>query len=407
MTKLALPRSVCAALAIALAGWAALTAQADILVLASGGQLEGQWLNREEQPATHYAFRRAGVTVELPTDQVREAIRQSPVELEYGRRFPAAADTVEAQWELAEWCRKSALASQRTVHLRRILELAPNHQQSRQALGYMYLKGQWITRSDSRRQEGYELYRGKWRTPQEIEILESRSRNELAEKEWIVRLKRWRRDLDDPDRHRLAYESLLKIRDPIAVSPLGEFFVSERSRQVKSLYADILARINTSHSVRILVDRTLSDPDEEVFHYCLGTLAELRPPRIGDAFISALADASNSKVNRGATALARLQDKSAISPLIDALTTTHTQVVRQGLGADATTTGFSSDGTFMKRGDGPEVQVYHVQNQPVLDALSKLTGTNFGFDEQSWRYWYAQDKIAREAAQPAFDARRQ
>lgn len=380
---------------------------ADTLALENGGQVEGQWLNRAEGSSASYHLQRNGVTIVVAGSQVREAVRQTPAESEYARRAPLAADTVAAQWELAEWCRSQVLMAQRGVHLRRLVELDPNHMRARQALGYQYLNGQWITKSDARRSEGYELYRGKWRTPQEIEILERRARNELAEKEWLGRLKKWRRELDDPDKHKLAYESLAGIRDPVAIGPLGQFFAGERTRAVKMLYTEVLAKFESPQAVKVLVDRALNDPDEEVFHYIIGTLSERQPPHVGDAFVQALADGNNVKVNRGATALARLNEKSAVSPLIEALITTHTSVVQNGLGAEATTSAFSSSGTFMKKGEGPELQVFHVKNQPALDALNKLTGADFGFDKRAWRTWYAQDKLAREASQPLLDARRQ
>lgn len=378
----------------------------DIFVLESGGRIEGEWLNRDEQLLTKYLIRRGGLTFSLPSAEVREAIRQSPAEIEYAKRAPAAADTVEGQWELAEWCRKNNLTHERQTHLRRVIELDPNHQQARFALGYQFQKGQWITRSDARRQEGYEYYRGKWRTPQEIELLEQGSRSELADKEWLGRLKRWRNELDDPAKSRLAYKSLAEIDDPAAVRPIGEFFARERRRDVKALYAEILARMKTPGAIRILVDRALSDLDDEVFYDCLGKIAGLDVPHLGDRFVASLKDNDNRRINRAAAALARLQDKSAISPLIDALETTHTRVINLGPGADATTTAFSNVGTMMKKGEGPEVQIVHVKNQPVLDALTKLTGTDFGWDQKAWRYWYAQEKIARDAAQTTSGARR-
>jgi hypothetical protein len=380
---------------------------ADIFILESGGRIEGEWLNRDEQPLVAYAVRSNGVTLKLPASTVRETIRQSPGELEYSRLAPAAADTVEGQWELAEWCRKNSLTRQREVHLRRVVEINPNHQQARYALGFAFQRGEWITRSDARRQEGYEFYRGKWRTPQEIEILESSARNELAEKEWLGRLKRWRYELDQPEKSRLAFASLTAIDDPIAARPIGEFFARERQRNVKAIYADALARLATADAIRVLVDRTLSDPDDEVFYDCVGKLAQIQKPHLGDFFVAALKDNDNIKVNRAAAALARLQDKSAISPLIDALKTTHTRVINNGPGADATTTAFSSAGAHMRKGDGPEVQIVHVQNQPVLDALTRLTGADFGYDQRAWRYWYSQEKIARESNQASLDARRQ
>lgn len=401
-------RSASVVVLLAVAGfWLIRVAAADTFVLDSGGQVAGQWLNREDSQAVGYQLRRDGVTVVLGADRVKEAVRQLPGEIEYARRAPATLDTADAQWELAEWCRSAGLANQRAVHLKRVIEIDPSHQRARQALGYQFLKGEWIVRAAARRQEGYELYRGKWRTPQEIEILQQREKSERVEKDWLAQLKKWRRDLDDPGKHLFAFESLSEIRDPAAVGPIAQYFAKERVRKVKVLYADILARIDTPAAVQVLIDRALNDPDEEVFHYCLGTLVEKRHPRVTMGFVAALSDANNFKVNRGAVALARLADKSTVSALIEALVTSHVQVVRQGMGGEATTSSFGSDGSFMKKGDGPEAVVYHVQNQTVLDTLAKLTGANYGFDEKAWRHWYAQDKIAREAAQPLLDARRQ
>ena len=397
----ALPRAAC--FAAMLYAWNG-NACADIFVLESGGRVEGEWVNREEQPRTSYKVKQGGAMLTVPAQQVREVIRQSAAELEYARRATTTADTVEEQWTLAEWCKSNALPRQREVHLRRIVELNPNHQQARYALGYQFVKGEWITRSDARRQEGYEFYRGKWRLPQEIEILESQARTELAEKEWLTRLRRWRRDLDNRERAKSAHASLTAIDDPIAVRPIGELFTRERVRSVKSLYADILARINNREALAVLVDRALSDPDEEVFYYCIGLLAKSQTPHIGDPFVAALKDNDNRKVTRGAMALGELVDKTAISPLIEALITTHKQIIDTG---ELNTTTFGSGGAAMQRGNGRELQIYHVHNQPVLDALSKLTSVDFGFDKKAWRYWYAQEKIARESSAPAVDIRRQ
>jgi hypothetical protein len=60
----------------------------------------------------------------------------------------------------------------------------------------------------------------------------------------------------------------------------------------------------------------------------------------------------------------------------------------------------------MKQNEGPRILIIHMQNQQVLDALVKLTGANFNFDQRAWRYWHAQEKIAAESQQPAIDARR-
>jgi hypothetical protein len=256
-------------------------ARGDLFVLESGGRVEGEWLNREEQPLRVYLVRTpAGLTISLPQDQVREAVRHSAADAEYHRRAPSVPDTIEAQWALAEWCRSQGLTSERRTHLERIIQLDPNHQRARGALGYQYLQGQWITRSEFRRQEGYEYYQGRWRTPQEIEILEARGRTELAQKDWLVKLRRWRKDLAIADKSAAAYDQIAAIKDPVAIGPLGTALRGERDRRVKMLYADVLANINTGEAVGVLVDRTLSDPDEELFHYCLDKLVQLQPPHV-------------------------------------------------------------------------------------------------------------------------------
>jgi hypothetical protein len=52
-----------------------------------------------------------------------------------------------------------------------------------------------------------------------------------------------------------------------------------------------------------------------------------------------------------------------------------------------------------------QVIVLHVRNQHVLDALIGLSGANFDYDRERWRYWYAQEERARDASQPVADAR--
>lgn len=373
---------------------------ADEFLLSNGGRIEGQWLNRDEQPLHQYlVLTPSGVKVSLPVQKVDRTIRDSAARKEYEAKAPLTGPSVDEQWQLAEWCRQNHLFDERKVHLRQIIAQYPNHPQARRALGYQFLNGEWITQSDFRRSEGYEYYKGRWRTPQEIEILESRGRMEQAQKDWLVKLRRFRKDLDDPTKAKPAHESLLAIKDSVAVGPLAAMMVRERSRRVKLLYADMLAQMNTSESIAVLIERTLSDPDIEVYYYCLDRLLELNPPHLALPYINALKDQYNERINRAAAALGRIDDPSAVSPLIDALITTHTHVLprKPGTGPNSTTTGFSDDGTTFKQNEAPEVLVVHVQNQHVLDALTRLTGANFGYDQKGWRIWHAQELKAQQA----------
>lgn len=390
------------ALAVSLEGGV----RADTFVLQSGGRIEGQWLNRQEQPLLRYEILAGSVRVTLAVDQVREAHVTSTAQQAYPARAAATPDTPAGQWDLAEWCRKNGLTAERHTHLRRVLELNPNHVEARRALGYQYLGGRWVTRADLRREEGYELYRGKWRTAQEIAILEERAQQEQAEKEWLVRLTRWRRDLEQRDRKPQVMALLTQVRDPLAARPLGVLFAKEPWRAMKLTYADVLVAIGTPTALDVLLERMLADPDEEVFYGCLDRIVPLSSPQAIRLLVEALKDNDNVRVNRAAIALGRLGDRSTLSPLIDALQTTHAQVLARPRGGEAVGVAFTGEGTYFKQGDGPHLVIVHVQNQPVLDALNQLSGVNFGFDQAAWRYWLAQERKAAEA-RSAPDIRRQ
>ena len=119
-------------------------ASAEVFVLAGGGRLVGELVNRNESPRQKYVIRTAdGATVTLDAAQVRKILPQRPEEAEYERIRPTYADTAAAQWELAEWCRQHKLLPQREVHLRRVIELDPEHVEARRALGYSRIDGQW------------------------------------------------------------------------------------------------------------------------------------------------------------------------------------------------------------------------------------------------------------------------
>lgn len=371
----------------------------DILVLESGGTLRGEWLNRDEQPLTHYRVRtESGVVVTLQLSQVRNTALQRPALSEYEEIRPTFADTAAEQWKLAEWCKVKQLTAERNLHLKRVLELDDQHAGARRALGYMLVDNQWVRHAELKRQDGYELYKGRWRTIQEIELLETTAKRELAEKEWLGKIRRWRRDLDTP-KFREAAQYLTEIHDPAAVQPLLAVLKDERNRQVKMLLVDILAQLDSPAAVQGLVSTSLTDSDEEVFHYCLDKIVKLAPPHVADPYIKALKDTNNVTINRAGIALGRIGDRSAIAPLIAALVTTHAQTVGPtGRGAgDTYSQSFSSSsngtgGTSFRANEGPKTYIYRVQNQHVLDGLAQLTGVNFGYDTRAWLAWHAQEK---------------
>ncbi len=396
------------------AGCVGPAAAADVFLLRQGGRLHGTWLNRQEPQPRQYTIRtEEGGLLKLDATEVRLALTQDPAVAEYERRLEQCPDTVDRHWQLAEWCREQDLKEQRETHLQRILNLDPDHARARHALGYSQIGGRWVTREGIQRRRGYEFYAGRWRLPQEIELLEASQGTEQAEKRWLTQMVRWREMLntgaaDD------AYHGFADIRDPLAVGGLTVLLKQEAYRQVKLLYIDALERIGSPPAIDALVDATLQDADEEIFHDCLDKIVRLRPPHVEKRYVQALKDENNVRLNRAAYALGRLQEKSVLSPLINALVTTHYIVLPKMF--DAYTATFAKNdgggaaggspfgGTGFSAGGETRVIPRTVNNQEVLTALIRLSGgVNFGFDKQAWRYWL--DNQNRQSA-PVVDARR-
>lgn len=396
------------------AGWVGRVVAADLFVLRQGGRLRGTWLNRQDPPPAQYAIlTEEGAVLKLDASEVRLALPQDAKTAEYEQRLERCADTVDGHEQLAEWCREQGLKEQRESHLQRILELAPDHAGARHALGYAQLGGQWVTRDGIQRQRGYQRYAGRWRLPQEIELIEASQESKQAQKRWLAQMVRWREMLNT-SAAREAYQGFEGLRDPQAVRGLTSLLKQEAYRQVKLLYLDALERIGTPPAIDALVDGTLQDPDEEIFHACLEKIVRVRPPHVEKRYVAALKDENNVRVNRAAYALGQLRDKSVLSPLISALVTTHYIVIPKA--SDAYTATFARTdegspaggsplgGTGISAGGQTQVIPRIVNNQEVLTALIRLSGAvNYGFDKQAWQYWLDNEN---KQSTPVVDARR-
>jgi hypothetical protein len=363
----------------------------DVFELAGGGQLQGQWLNRDEPSAARYEMRTTqGVLVVLDRASVLDARQEISVEQQYREELAHHGDDVAGQWALAQWCREHALDARREEHLRRILELDPNHLEARVALGYSQIGGRWITREEMMRERGYVLYRGRWCLSQQVELMETQRRRELAERQWYRQLVRWRHDLST-NRGGDVKSLILAIRDPFAVPGVAAVLSQETTRAPKVLWIHTLANIRTPEAVGVLVDVVLQDNDVEIVHSALDCLVEIHSPSVQRQFEELLRHESNQYVNRAGLALGRLGERSAIDSLIDALITQHS--IRLG-GPPSL--------------EPPRIVSVQLKNAEVLAALNDLTNTaGYGYDQQAWKQWrFLQNKQAFAKESASADVRR-
>lgn len=385
-------------LAAAWTGWQA-TARGEVVVLKSGGHVEGKLLNAKETPRQKYVLELAGGNrVTFDKSQVSEVMHQTAAKDEYEKIRHTYADTVEAQMELATWCRDHHLATERERHLKRVLELDPDHAEAHLLLKHQRIGGVWRSERQHWESQGYVLYQGHWMTPQEQELRERARKAELAEKDWKQRMKRWRMWMNE-GREAEALAQIDQITDPFAIKALAEAISKEPVVEYRKRYLDTLARIDTPHAWKILLGGSLYDQDEEVRLTCLDHVTERPVPTFVDYYLDHLHDKKNPIVNRAAMALGRLKDRSTVLPLIDALITRHEyQVAPAGQGGYNATFG-SMNGQSLGGGmsfgnQGPKIEVVYHNNEDVLQALVQLTGQNYDYNVAAWKSWYTTLKRA-------------
>jgi hypothetical protein len=371
-------------------------ARADVLVLNSGGRIEGTVLSPKQSPRDKYVIETAsGNRLTFDKSQVKEVIGQTESQAEYEKVRREYPDTVEGQMALAVWCREHNLPRQKEVHLERVLELDANHAEAHRLLGHMRFDGVWKDQRRYFEEQGYVQYQGQWMTPQEMELKEAARKTELAEKEWKGKLKRWRGWMDGP-RAAEAVEHINRISDPYATRALTENLATEKVEKLRKMYVEALARIDAPAAWRALCERSISDPTEEVRLTCLDYITERPMPSFTDYFVSRLTDKENVVVNRAALALGRLKDRKSIVPLIEALRTNHIHVVAPPQAG--TTTGFGGFGGNMGNfggsfgGGGPKIVKLEYKNVDVLQALVQITGQNYDYDKDAWKAWQASQR---------------
>ncbi len=404
MERLALGLLMAIAVPAATGSWA----RADVYILQTGGRESGELLDGDESSRDKLVIETAGGgRITLQRKQVVQVLHTRPDVQEYERIRPSFADTLDGQWALAEWCFKHRLPTRRKTHLVRIIELDPKHEQARRALGYSQVDGRWVTQQEIMAERGFYMYKGRYRTSQEIELMENRRKTELAQKAWSQKLHRWR-DWLERDKFEEAQRAILTIKDPHAVAALSRYLETDPLPFARILYIEALANLDTPEAVKALAACSLEDPVEEVRLTCLDYLSKNRHPDVVAYFVARLRDKDNHVVNLAALALGRINDPSAVRPLVDALVTLHQERHISG-NPEAISSTFGTGpggsgapgGGGLSMGGGTRIIRLRVANQRVLDALVALTGRNFNFDQRAWTYW-----LASQQRPAVLDARR-
>lgn len=409
-------------------------ASADYITLRSGGEIRGELLSDSNRAETKLRSRGhalgespidivsirtlSGAMVAVGKDEVESVVRRKMVVEEYESLRRTCSNTLEAQWELAEWCRQKSLVKERESHLRAVLAVDPDHVAAHRGLGHIKdRQGRWATHDEVMVSRGYVKHKGKYVLPQELELIQQDERVSEAEKGWFKRVRMWHGwlDSDRSDRQADALAQLKDIQDPDAVPALARYFKAVPNEEQRMLYVEILTRVIGDKPVPALVQQSLWDESKAIRSAAIAGLLRKEVGKALPYYLRALKSGLNIVVNRAGDALGQLGNDAVIPQLINALVTRHvyTELVPDG-GTGVTTSGgmvpvgqqvlppnidiLLSTGQLPQgvRVDYPATPVRmkeityekDEQNPSVLGALSLLTGQDFAFDEAAWRRWY-------------------
>lgn len=392
--------------------------QGDVIKLKNGGEIRGQ-MNRSqaatgEGPLEIVSL--SGIRMLVSRDDVLLFSFRSMKTEEYETRAKNAPATVEAQWEMYDWCRKNQFRDEAQVHLERVVEIDPNHAEARKLLDHVLHKGQWMPREEMMRQQGYVKYKHRYITLQEMALIDKSEAEAEAEREWTDRIKRWKAGLNSTDPRKIAtsLSSLKEISDPKAITGLVRSFRNDAQKNARLLMLEILQGIGGDQIVEPLAEQALFDVDADVRDQALAKIPERFYPQAAHVFAYRLRHKDNAVVRHAGVALKHVGDDEVLGDLINALLTKHTVTVQVPVKKPSVSLGGGLQPVLP-----PEVEAAYLAGQyphgvivagqqdivwkpvkvqrtarniEVLDALQHLTGENFGYDERAWRLWLASYK---------------
>ena len=219
----------------------------EVFLLRSGGRVEGDLVNADENPRTSYVISLPNGGQLTLDAAVVEKVQPVPPELaEYEKVRRQYPDTVQGQLQMADWCREHNLAAQRKTHLERVLQLDPDQADARRTAGLP--QGQRQV-DDARRRDGRPRQSQTHRRRIRWFGSRSRRRNFRTVKTSNARPKAsgsrrsalWRKWLDGNQAEQGA-KNLRSINDPMAIFGLAERLKKDPRTDARLIYVEVLGR---------------------------------------------------------------------------------------------------------------------------------------------------------------------
>jgi hypothetical protein len=216
----------------------------------------------------------------------------------------------------------------------------------------------------------------------------------------------WRGWLDSRNELRVedAQTNLMATTDPLAATAVVRMINAEDDEDLRLMWMRILSQIQHPASMRKLVDLSIVEPDGDTRLQCVEYLMAMNEEIDISPYVKALKAKDNEIVNIAAEALGLIGNQDAISPLIDALVTSHKFKIEQVGDMSAS---FSRDGTGgggLSAGNKPQFFFRDLENPQVLQALLKLSvDQDYDYDQTAWRRWFVNQQKETKYVDPRRD----
>lgn len=154
---------------------------ADEVFLKGGGKFTGRITEQDEERITVDI---GDGSVGFSMERVERIVKGlSPLDEYDARAGKLGPQDVDGWRKLAQWATTKGLSRQSRLAYEKVMAVAPDDPDARQALGFVQLDGRWMTEEESFRARGFVKYEGEWMTPAEVQVAQSTATAEQARRD--------------------------------------------------------------------------------------------------------------------------------------------------------------------------------------------------------------------------------
>ena len=388
---------------------------ADTITLQGGKTLEGRVISRGDTIVVEVA---GGSKVTLPKSMVvsiESGATASEELVEREAKLPAG--DARALFRLATWCEEKGLSSDHNRLLWRVLELDPNHRETREALGYRRLGALWLTESDYQHHLGNVLFEGKWipasEVEERIEQRESQAERDACQDALVLAS----RKRTSPEEAETAIAEFRQAPAALQRYTLAKGLESRNAR-VRQLAVRLTADLEGRRPQTSLTHVAVSDSRKSVRDEALRVLKTWNDPDTALGFIPYLESENPTERINATRALNVFPDRRSVSTLI-----TTTRAIWAGFGrshfAQLVQRSYVQDYELVSGGTGLvvsevadpvvdtfiegivlDIDITRAEAVSRISTLERVTGQRFGADLDAWASWWEKERGREVAAAP-------